>query len=351
MPVPTRVNPPGGRSADDRGTVNAPSPLDHPTTTMEHPSMRALVRTSLAVAVAAMLAACGSSVKLDDPPVESRSPVPVLPEGASSAAGSRGVATVDIGTASVSPVGRAGTSGVGGSGGGASGTGGSFGTAGASGMGGSGMGGSGMGSGAMGVAGSGGGAMAGGAGGAAGSGGAWGAGAAGAGSGGGMGMAGMGGAGGSGGAYGAGAGAGMGAGGGFGAGGGSAAAAAAAQAQRDALTAEMLQGVGRVVYFDFDSFVVREDARPVVEAHARLLTTDRERRLVIEGHTDERGGREYNLALGQKRAEAVARSLVLLGAGENQLEAVSFGEERPAVLGSDETAWSQNRRAELKDRP
>jgi peptidoglycan-associated lipoprotein len=113
----------------------------------------------------------------------------------------------------------------------------------------------------------------------------------------------------------------------------------------------MLQGVGRVVYFDFDSFVVREDARPVIEGHARLLTTDRERRLVVEGHTDERGGREYNLALGQKRAEAVARSLVLLGAGENQLEAVSFGEERPAVLGSDETAWSQNRRAELKDRP
>ncbi len=317
--------------------------------------MRALVRTSLAVAVAAMLAACGSSVKLDDPPVESRSPVPVLPEGASSAAGSRGVTTVDIGTASVSPVGRPGVSGVGGSGGGATGAGGSYGTAGASGMGGSGMGGSGMGSGAMGGAGSAGGAMAGGAGGAAGSGGAWGAGAAGAGSGGGMGMAGMGGAGGSGGAFGAGAGAGagagMGAGGAFGAGGGSAAAAAAAQAQRDALTAEMLQGVGRVVYFDFDSFVVREDARPVVEAHARLLTTDRERRLVIEGHTDERGGREYNLALGQKRAEAVARSLVLLGAGENQLEAVSFGEERPAVLGSDETAWSQNRRAELKDRP
>jgi peptidoglycan-associated lipoprotein len=166
-------------------------------------------------------------------------------------------------------------------------------------------------------------------------------------------MAGMGGsAGGSGGAFGSGSG--MGAGGAFGSGGAggmSAASSAAAQAQRDALTAEMLQGVGRVVYFDFDSFVVREDARPVIEGHARLLTTDRERRLVIEGHTDERGGREYNLALGQKRAEAVARSLVLLGAGENQLEAVSFGEERPAVLGSDETAWSQNRRAEMKDRP
>ena len=68
------------------------------------------------------------------------------------------------------------------------------------------------------------------------------------------------------------------------------------------------------------------------------------------GHTDERGGREYNLALGQKRAEAVVRSLELLGAGAQQLEAVSFGEERPAVQGSDEAAWARNRRAELKDR-
>jgi len=320
--------------------------------------MRALVRTSLAVAVAATLAACGSSVKLDDPPVESRSPVPVLPEGATSAAGSRGVATVDVGTAAVSPVGRAGAAGAAGAGaaagsGGASGL---FGSAGGAGMGGQGTGSAGMGSSTMGGSGMGGGGM--GAGGmgagssaAAGGGGAWGATGSGAGSG--SGMAGMGGsAGGSGGAFGSGSG--MGAGGAFGSGGAggmSAASSAAAQAQRDALTAEMLQGVGRVVYFDFDSFVVREDARPVIEGHARLLTTDRERRLVIEGHTDERGGREYNLALGQKRAEAVARSLVLLGAGENQLEAVSFGEERPAVLGSDETAWSQNRRAEMKDRP
>lgn len=314
--------------------------------------MRALVRTSLAVAVAAMLAACGSSVKLDDPPVESRSPVPVLPEGATSAAGSRGVATVDVGTAAVSPVGRAGAAGAGTGPGGASG---SYGSAGSAGMGGSGMGGAGMGSATLGGSGMGSGGMGAGSGSAAGGGGgAWGS--AGTGAGGGSGMAGMagmgGGAGGSGGAFGSGAGAGVGGAFGAGAAGGmSAASAAAAQAQRDALTAEMLQGVGRVVYFDFDSFVVREDARPVIEGHARLLTTDRERRLVIEGHTDERGGREYNLALGQKRAEAVARSLVLLGAGENQLEAVSFGEERPAVLGSDETAWSQNRRAEMKDRP
>lgn len=110
-------------------------------------------------------------------------------------------------------------------------------------------------------------------------------------------------------------------------------------------------GVGRVVYFDFDSFVVRDEGRPVVEAHARLLNANRTRKMTVEGHTDERGGREYNLALGQKRAEAVVRSLTLLGATDAQLEAVSFGEERPAVQGSDEAAWAKNRRAELKDRP
>jgi len=110
-------------------------------------------------------------------------------------------------------------------------------------------------------------------------------------------------------------------------------------------------GVGRIVYFDFDSYVVRDDGRPVVEAHARLLNTNRNRKMTVEGHTDERGGREYNLALGQKRAEAVVRAITLLGASEAQLEAVSFGEERPAVQGSDEAAWAKNRRAELKDRP
>ncbi len=78
-----------------------------------------------------------------------------------------------------------------------------------------------------------------------------------------------------------------------------------------------------------------------------MLTADRSKHVVIEGHTDERGGREYNLALGQKRAEAVAKSLALLGAANNQIEAVSFGKERPAVQGSDEAAWAKNRRAEL----
>jgi peptidoglycan-associated lipoprotein len=107
----------------------------------------------------------------------------------------------------------------------------------------------------------------------------------------------------------------------------------------------------RTVYFDFDSFALRDDSKPVIESHAKVLVAERSRRMVAEGHTDERGGREYNLALGQKRAEAVVRSLTLLGANESQLEAVSFGKERPAVQGSDEASWAKNRRVELKDRP
>jgi peptidoglycan-associated lipoprotein len=106
----------------------------------------------------------------------------------------------------------------------------------------------------------------------------------------------------------------------------------------------------RIVYFDFDSFAIRDEFKSMIEGHARALAREGSKRIVVEGHTDERGGREYNLALGQKRAEAVARSLVLLGAGERQVEAVSFGEERPAAQGGDESAWARNRRAELKDR-
>jgi peptidoglycan-associated lipoprotein len=106
----------------------------------------------------------------------------------------------------------------------------------------------------------------------------------------------------------------------------------------------------RVVYFDFDSFVIRDEFRGMIDAHARVLTSQPARRMVIEGHTDDRGSREYNLALGQKRAEAVLRSLTLLGVQDSQLEAVSFGKERPAVQGSGEEAWARNRRAELKDR-
>lgn len=108
--------------------------------------------------------------------------------------------------------------------------------------------------------------------------------------------------------------------------------------------------LGKVVYFDFDSFVVKDEFRPLVDGYAKLMNADRKRKVVVEGHTDERGGREYNLALGQKRAEAVVRSLSLLGVQEGQLEAVSYGKERPSDAGHDESAWAKNRRAELRER-
>lgn len=109
-------------------------------------------------------------------------------------------------------------------------------------------------------------------------------------------------------------------------------------------------GLARVVYFDFDSFVVKSEFTSAISGHAKLLNADKGSKVIIEGHTDERGGREYNLALGQKRAEAVQKSLTLLGVNAGQIEAVSFGEERPAAQGADESAWSQNRRAEIKNR-
>jgi peptidoglycan-associated lipoprotein len=108
--------------------------------------------------------------------------------------------------------------------------------------------------------------------------------------------------------------------------------------------------LGRVVYFDFDSYVLRDEYKPLIESHARSLSAVKTKKIVIEGHTDERGGREYNLALGQRRAEAVAKSMMLLGATDGQIEAVSYGKERPANEGHDESAWAKNRRAELKDR-
>lgn len=106
----------------------------------------------------------------------------------------------------------------------------------------------------------------------------------------------------------------------------------------------------RIVYFDYDSYVVKPEFQSVIEAHARYIKADKNRKVAIEGHTDERGGREYNLALGQKRAEAVRRALGLLGVADSQVEAVSFGKEKPAVQGGDEAAWSKNRRAEISYR-
>jgi peptidoglycan-associated lipoprotein len=106
-------------------------------------------------------------------------------------------------------------------------------------------------------------------------------------------------------------------------------------------------GVAKVVYFDYDSFVIKSEFQSALEAHAKHLKADARRRVNLEGHTDERGGREYNLALGQKRAEAVRRALTLLGVADSQLEAVSFGKEKPAAMGSDESAFAKNRRTEL----
>lgn len=105
--------------------------------------------------------------------------------------------------------------------------------------------------------------------------------------------------------------------------------------------------VARVIYFDYDSYVIKPEFQSAIEGHARFLKANNGRHVVIEGHTDERGGREYNLALGQRRSEAVRRALGLLGVTDAQVEAVSFGEEKPVVQGADESAWSQNRRAEI----
>ncbi|MDB5825527.1 MAG: pal [Herminiimonas sp.] len=103
----------------------------------------------------------------------------------------------------------------------------------------------------------------------------------------------------------------------------------------------------RSIYFDLDSYIVKDEFKPVLEAHAKFLNANRTRKIVIQGNTDERGGREYNLALGQKRAEAVRRALALLGVPDAQMEAVSFGKEKPKALGSDDAAYAENRRSDI----
>ena len=103
----------------------------------------------------------------------------------------------------------------------------------------------------------------------------------------------------------------------------------------------------RSVYFDYDSYVVRDDGKAVVEAHSGYLTKNGDRKILIQGNTDERGGTEYNLALGQKRAEAVRGAMEALGVPAGQMEAVSLGEEKPKATGHDEAAWAENRRADI----
>lgn len=106
----------------------------------------------------------------------------------------------------------------------------------------------------------------------------------------------------------------------------------------------------RNIFFEFDSFVVLPDYQPIIEAHAAYLAAHRDKQVVIEGNTDEQGSREYNLALGQKRADAVRRALAALGVDENQMESISFGEEKPRAQGQTEDDYAQNRRADLSYR-
>jgi peptidoglycan-associated lipoprotein len=103
----------------------------------------------------------------------------------------------------------------------------------------------------------------------------------------------------------------------------------------------------RSVYFDFDSYAVRDSDTSVVQNHSQYLTGNKTRKVLIQGNTDDRGGAEYNLALGQKRAEAVRKSMALLGVAESQMEAVSLGKEKPKAQGSNEAAWAENRRADI----
>jgi peptidoglycan-associated lipoprotein len=125
---------------------------------------------------------------------------------------------------------------------------------------------------------------------------------------------------------------------------------AAAKSAAAAASAAALATRERIVYFDFDSFVIRAEARPIIEAHGRRLRADAKLRVALEGHTDDRGGREYNLGLGQKRADAVRKALSLMGVADSQMEAVSFGKEKPAVPGNTEAAMQENRRVEINYR-
>ena len=103
----------------------------------------------------------------------------------------------------------------------------------------------------------------------------------------------------------------------------------------------------REIFYDYDSFTVRDEFKPLLEAHAAYLKQNRNARIKVEGNTDERGSREYNLALGQKRSESVKRVLTLLGVNESQIDTVSFGEEKPKNPASTEAAYAENRRCDL----
>jgi len=139
--------------------------------------------------------------------------------------------------------------------------------------------------------------------------------------------------------------------------------AAAAKAAEDAATASgarigaTFQGhpldnpqsplANRIIYFDYDSSSIRNEDRPIIQAHAEYMGANPGASVVLEGHTDERGSREYNIALGEQRARAIRQLLLFQGAASTQIQMVSYGEERPAAVGHNEENWQQNRRVEI----
>ena len=118
-------------------------------------------------------------------------------------------------------------------------------------------------------------------------------------------------------------------------------------AQKDALNDPAGVLSKRSVYFDFDQYTIRDEFKGVIEAHAKYLIANKGRKVILQGNADERGSREYNLALGQKRSEAVSKALQALGVAGSQVEAVSLGEEKPKATGTDEASFAENRRADL----
>ena len=115
----------------------------------------------------------------------------------------------------------------------------------------------------------------------------------------------------------------------------------------DPFNSQSILAQQRSVYFDFDSYTVSEQYRPLVETHARYLASHPQQRITIEGNTDARGSTEYNLALGQRRADAVRRMMTLLGVNDSQIETISLGKEKPKTLGNTEADFAENRRADI----
>jgi peptidoglycan-associated lipoprotein len=122
------------------------------------------------------------------------------------------------------------------------------------------------------------------------------------------------------------------------------------QGRSGGTTADGQSDLKRSVYFEYDHYDVKPEYRTLIETHARWLKANPSARLTVEGNADERGSREYNVALGQRRAESVTKMLVLMGARPEQIEAISWGEEKPRATGHSETAWSENRRSDFAPR-